>query len=181
MKISCFVLWVISGALGLAARDAAASNPALQQSEAAANTLREHPSDATSSDGAKPPVSSVRTGQVQRRAAKANHVPLPASAAKTNRPKHPSKSQARPAATPPRLQPQSRLSHHGVVTKKGSIQSKPGSSTPVVQRQTLFPSSSLSLNNVRHRGPNPAAIGGGGTSKPGETGAIDGSRMSRKP
>ncbi|MGB7864306.1 MAG: hypothetical protein WCF74_13010 [Candidatus Sulfotelmatobacter sp.] len=45
----------------------------------------------------------------------------------------------------------------------------------------MFPSASPSLDNQRHRGANPAVIGGLGTSRLGGTGAINGSRMSRKP
>jgi hypothetical protein len=68
-----------------------------------------------------------------------------------------------------------------MVTKKGSMQNKPVNGASAVQRQSLFPSSSPSLENPRHRGPNPAVIGGLGSSKPNETGAINGSRFSRKP
>ncbi|MGA2237084.1 MAG: hypothetical protein ABSG23_16595 [Terriglobales bacterium] len=65
--------------------------------------------------------------------------------------------------------------------KKTSIQNKPATGASSVQRLSMFPSSSPSLDNPRHRSPNPAVIGGLGTSKPNETGAINGSRFSRKP
>jgi hypothetical protein len=183
MKISCLVLWVFSGALTLAASDARASNPAPEQSETRTNTPSQHSNDATSSDGAKPPASSVRAGkrQVQQKNARANHVPLPAKVAKISRPKHPPNGQAKPIAATPRLQPQSRLTQSSVVAKKGSIQNKSVTSVSAVQRPNMFPSTSLSLENLHHRGPNPAVIGGLGTSKPNETGAINGSRFSRKP
>ncbi len=39
----------------------------------------------------------------------------------------------------------------------------------------------LSLNTVRHRGPNPAVVGGSANSNRRNTAAIDGTRMHRKP
>ena len=183
MKISCLVLWVISGALTLAASEATASNPAPQQSQPAANTPGEHLSDAASSDGAKPPASTVRAGKrgVQHGTAKPKRVPTPASVAKTNRLKHPPNAQARSTTATRRTPPQSGLSQSGVVAKKRSIQDKPVTSASAVQRQSMFPSSSPSLDSLRHRGPNPAVIGGLGTSKASATGAINGSHISRKP
>jgi len=163
MKISCLVLVVISGALTLGASDATASNPAPQRLEGAASTV---------------PAGKRR---VQHRAAKANQVPKPPHVANTNRLKRPPNGQARSTTATPRLQPQSRLSQSVVVEKRGSIQNKSVTSVSAVQRQSMFPSSSPSLDNLRHRGPNPAVLGGLGTSKPGGTGAINGSRMSRKP
>jgi hypothetical protein len=183
MKVSCLVLFVIGGALTLGASDATASNPAPLQSQAAVKTPSEHPIGVTSLDSANPPASAVRVGKrrVQQRNAKANHVPFPSRVAKTNRLKHLTNGQARSTIATPRLQPQSRLNQSAVVAKKGSIQDKSVASVPSVQRQSMFPSSSPSLDNLRHRGPNPAMIGGLGTSKAGETGAINGSRISRKP
>lgn len=168
MKISLLVFLVISSALTLAASDATASNPAPQRLEGAAST--------------------VPTGKrrVQHRAAKANQVPKPPHAANTNRLKRPANGQTRSTTATARLQPRSRLSQSvvvekTVVAKKGSIQNKSVTSASALQRQSLFASSSPALGNLRHRSPNPAVIGRLGTSKPNETGAINGSRFSRKP
>jgi len=38
-----------------------------------------------------------------------------------------------------------------------------------------------SLNNVRHRGPNPAVVGGSANSYSRNTGVINGTRMNRRP
>jgi hypothetical protein len=162
MKISCVVLWVISGALTLSASDATASNPAPQRLEGAASTV---------------PAGKRR---VQHRAAKANQVPKPPHVAKTNRLKRPPNAQARSMTATPRSLPRAGR-RSALVAKKGPIQNKSVTSVSAVQRQSMFPSSSPSLDNLRHRGPNPAVLGGLGTSKPGGTGAINGSRMSRKP
>jgi hypothetical protein len=163
MKISLLVFLVISSALTLAASDATGSNPAPQRLEGAAST--------------------VPTGKrrVQHRAAKANQVPKPPHVANTNRLKRPANGQARSTTSTARLQPRSRLSQSVVVEKRGSIQNKSVTSVSAVQRQSMFPSSSPSLGNQRHRGANPAVIGGLGTSKASETGAINGSHISRKP
>ena len=60
------------------------------------------------------------------------------------------------------------------------ITSKPTNSAQTV-RPALLPSSSSSLANARRRGPNPAAISGLGVARSTNTGAINGSRMRRKP
>lgn len=162
MKISCLVFLVISSGLTLGSTDANASNPAPQRLEGAA--------------------SPVPTGKRRvQRAAKANQVPKPPRVANANRLKRPAKGQARSTTATPRLQPGSRLSQSIVVEKRGSIQNKSMTSVSAVQRPSMFPSASPSLDNQRHRGANPAVIGGLGTSRLGGTGAINGSRMSRKP
>jgi hypothetical protein len=48
--------------------------------------------------------------------------------------------------------------------------------TPSVVRPTV-----RSFNNVRHRGPNPAVVAGSVNSDSRNTGAINGTRMNRKP
>ena len=183
MRISCLVLVVMSGALTFAASDFTASIPAPPQSETRTNTSSEHSNDATSPDSAKPPAISVRAGkgQVQQRNAKANHVPIPASAAKTNRLKHPSNRQAKSTTAVPRSAYKSGPSQSAVATKKRSIQSKSVTSVSAVRRQNMLPTSSASFDNLRHRGSNPAVISGLRTSKPSVTGAINGSSVSRKP
>ena len=163
MKISCLVFLAIGSAFTPAASDATTSNPAPQRLEGAASTV---------------PAGKRR---VQHRAAKANQVPKLPHVANTNLLKRPANGQARSTTATPRLQPQSRLSQSTVVEKRGSIQNKSVTSVSAVQRPSMFPSSSPSLDNQRHRGPNPAVIGGPGTSKPGGTGAINGSRFSRRP
>ncbi len=163
MKISLLVALVISSALTLGASDATASNPAPQRLEGAESTV---------------PAGKRR---VQHRAPKTNQVPKPPHEANTNRLKHPANGQTRSTTATPRLQPQSRLSQSVVVEKRRSIQKKSVTSVSAVQRPSMFPSSSPSLDNLRHLGPNPAVLGGLGTSKPGGTGAIDGSHMSHKP
>jgi hypothetical protein len=50
-----------------------------------------------------------------------------------------------------------------------------------VRPPTVVRATGPSLGNVPHHGPNPAVIGGFANSKTGNIGAIDGTRMARKP
>jgi hypothetical protein len=160
MKISCLVL-AITSTFTLTASEAIASNSAPKSLEGAASTVL------------------AGKRRVQHRAAKANQLPKPPHVANTNRLKRLANGQAGAATATPRLQSHSRPSQSTVVEKRGSIQSL--TSVSAVQRPSMFPSSSPSLDNQRHRGPNPAVIGGLGTSKPGGTDAINGSHFSRRP
>jgi hypothetical protein len=69
----------------------------------------------------------------------------------------------------------------GGAAKSGFIQNETvnnalAARTPSVVRPTV-----PSLNNVRHRSPNPAVVSGSLTSHSSSTGAINGTRMKRKP
>lgn len=92
-------------------------------------------------------------------------------------------SSERPANTISDRKQDSRAAAHrsGGVAKQPSIYHETANSgLPARPRQMAAPAVS-SLSNVRHRGPNPAVIGGTMNSKTGNTGAIDGTRMSRRP
>ena len=73
----------------------------------------------------------------------------------------------------------------GAAAKGGLIQNETANNAlPVRPPSAVRPRQrvSPSLNNVRHRGPNPAVIGGSaGNSNSRNTGAINGTRMHRKP
>jgi hypothetical protein len=140
-------------------------------------------SEASSLDSAKPPASIMPGSKrgVQRNATKANQVPTPARVAKTNRLKHSRNGQGSSTNAASRRPPHSGARQSATVAKSGSIQNKPVTGVSAVRRPSMFPSASPALDNLRRRGPNPAVISGLGTSKLSETGAINGSRMSRKP
>ncbi|MGA8443206.1 MAG: hypothetical protein WB714_33650 [Candidatus Sulfotelmatobacter sp.] len=77
----------------------------------------------------------------------------------------------------------------GAAAKGGLIQNETGRNAMLVRLAgTVRPTAASlnpSLNNVRHRGPNPAVVGGsaGGSANlhSSNTGAINGTRMKRKP
>ena len=50
-----------------------------------------------------------------------------------------------------------------------------------VRSSSIVRPAAQSLNNVRHRGPNPAVVGGAPEHHSSNTGAINGTRMNRKP
>ena len=163
MRISCLVFVVMGGALTLGASIALASSTAPQRLEGAAST--------------------VPTGKrrIQHRTAKANQVPKPPHVANKNRLKRLANGPAKATSAVPGSAHKSGANQPVMITKKGSIQNKPVTSVFGVQRPNMFPSSSPSLDHLRHRGPNPAVIGGLGSSKLRETGAIDGSHVRRRP
>ena len=68
---------------------------------------------------------------------------------------------------------------HNVTASNAMPVRPPGTVRPTAT--TLNPSLNLSPNNVRHRGPNPAVVGGSANLTSSNTGAINGTRMHRKP
>jgi hypothetical protein len=65
--------------------------------------------------------------------------------------------------------------------KSGFIRNETVNNTLPVRTPSVIRPTVPSPNNVRHRGPNPAVVGGSPISRSGNTGAIDGTRMNRKP
>jgi hypothetical protein len=65
--------------------------------------------------------------------------------------------------------------------QRGLIQNERVNNTPSVRPPSHAPPSASSLSNVRHRGPNPAFVGGTANSKTANAGAIDGTHMIRRP
>ena len=63
----------------------------------------------------------------------------------------------------------------------GSIQNETVNSAPSVRRPNAIRPTMLSFNTVRHRGPNPAVVGGTANPACRNTGTINGTRMNRKP
>jgi hypothetical protein len=64
----------------------------------------------------------------------------------------------------------------GVLIRDKSVNNVVAVRTPNVVRPTA-----PSFNNVRHRNPNPAVVGGSANSQRSNTGTINGTRMNRKP
>lgn len=113
-----------------------------------------------------------------------NRASLSAATHRKQLPKSPTRSTPRNATS---------LHRHGAgksgaAAKGGLIQNETGRnalhvrSTSVIRptAATLNPSLNLSPNNVRHRGPNSAVVGGSANLHS-NTGAINGTRMKRKP
>ena len=63
----------------------------------------------------------------------------------------------------------------------GLVQSETANPAPPVRPPTVASPQAPSLENVRHHGANPAIIGGSANSDARNTGALNGTRMPRKP
>jgi len=70
---------------------------------------------------------------------------------------------------------------HGGPIRGGSVQSETANPAPPVRPPTVVRPLSPSLENVRHHSANPAVIGGSANSDARNTGALNGTRMPRKP
>jgi len=69
----------------------------------------------------------------------------------------------------------------GVTAKGGLIQNETVNNALPIRSPSVVRPAVASLNNIRHRGPNPAVVGGSANSGSRSTGAINGTRMNRKP
>ena len=110
-----------------------------------------------------------------------NHPRSRASLTKANRPKQLPNSRERsiPGNAMNLHQPGSAKS--GGAAKDGLIRNETVNNALPVRPPSVVRPTVPSLNNVRHRGANPAVIGGSANSDSRNTGAINGTRMNRRP
>ncbi len=113
------------------------------------------------------------------RASDPNHPPSRASLTKANRPKQLPNSRQRSIPGNALHQPGSDKS--GGAAKSGFIRNETVNNALAVRTPSVVRPTVPSLNNVRHRSPNPAVVGGSPNSHSSNTGAINGTRMNRKP
>lgn len=185
MKIACLIFMMI-GSATLAPRIAYAVEPdqGAQQaaSDGAAKTGRSHdtehgtraeghPKDGNPSDGER----------FHRRVPDKKHWPSRVSVTKTT-PREPSpNSRERSMSTNAANFHQPGPNRSGAVAKGVPIQNETVNDALPVRPSGVVRGTASSLNNVRHRAPNPAVIGGAANSQGKNTGAINGTRMNRKP
>jgi hypothetical protein len=112
------------------------------------------------------------------RASGADHHPKPVSLTKANGPKPLPNNRQRPLP-PNALHPPSSSQPAGAV-RGGYIPIQTVHNAPPVQTSSVVRSATPGLNNVRHRSPNPAVVGGSSNLRSGKTGAINGTAMNRK-
>ncbi len=163
------------------------SRPASQEQspESSANTVSDHPRDAEhappADDGRHQTGGKASAEQRDLRgASEKNHPPRRASLTKANRPKQLPHSRQRslPGNAINLHQPGSDKS--GGAAKGGFIQNETVHNALPVRTSSVVRPTVPSLNNVRHRGPNPAVVGGLANSDRRNTGVINGTRMNRK-
>ena len=134
------------------------------------------------SGAAEPLVSTNQASDEQRepgRASGPNHPPSHASLTKANRPRQLPNSRQRSMPGNALHQPGSDKfggAAKGALIPNEAVNNALAVRTPSVVRPTV-----PLLNNVRHRNPNPAVVGASPTSRSSNTGAINGTRMNRKP
>ena len=188
MRATCLLFLMIDyAALMPGTSYAAQSNPASQQrsSESLANTISDHPRDAVHGvpfeDGENQKQGETSDEQRDHHyASDGNHSRSRASLTKANRPKQ--LPNGRKGSIPGNAmnlhQPDSAKS--GGAAKDGLIRNETVNIAlpvrPPVVRRTV-----PSLNNARHRGANPAVIGGSAKSDSRNSGEISGTRMIRRP
>ena len=188
MKTTCLLFLAIGcAALMRGTSYADQSNPASPKSssESAAKTTSDHPRDAAHSapaeDGknqndGKP--SDERRDP--RHASDKNHQGSRASLTSANRPKQASNDRERSTSGNATNLHQPGLSKSGGVANGLSQKATVNNVLPV-RRPSVTRPIVPSPSNVRHRGANPAVIGGSANSDSRNTGAINGARMNRKP
>jgi hypothetical protein len=113
------------------------------------------------------------------RSSETNHRSSPAGLSKPNRAKQlpmsrqrsqPGKALHQPGPTQPVV-----VAKVGLIPNAPAQNALPGRMPGVVALPTA-----LSLNNVRHRGPNPAVVGGSPSPRRSNTGVVNGNRMNYK-
>jgi len=185
MKAACLLFLTMScAALMQGTGYAAPSQPTSAGSYA--NTAGDLPHDAEHTAGPD-------HGKRQKKENPSNEQRDPRYASGKN---HPRSRPSLTAAKRPRQLPKSRRPS---VVKKATNLHQPGSAksdgvppgglirnekfknTLPGRRPNVVRSPVPSLNNVRHHGPNPAIVGGPANSNIGNNGALNGTRMSRKP
>jgi hypothetical protein len=188
MKATCLLFLMISCVLltpGTAYGDP--SSPASQQTppENAANTVSDHPQDAehaAPADGGKRQKDGNPSGgrRGNRQVSGKNHPRSPATMTKNRLKQLPKNRERSPSGNAMNLhQPGSDKS--GGAAKGGLIQRETvNTALPRRPPSVIRPSVPL-LNNVRHRGANPAVIGGAANSDGRNTGVINGARVHRRP
>jgi hypothetical protein len=188
MKATCLLFLAIScAALMNGTGYAAPSSPASQQTspQSAVKAGGDDPRDgehATPADDGKHHYGKPSDAQRDHRHASDNGHPRSlASLTKANRPKQLLNS--RKAAIPGRAmnlhQPDSAKS--GGAAKDGLSQNETVNNARPVRSPSVVRPSVPSLNNVRHRGANPAVVDGSASTDSRNTGAINGTRMNRRP
>jgi hypothetical protein len=73
------------------------------------------------------------------------------------------------------------LNKSGTELKTGFIPNETVNNVLAVRTPSIVRPTAPSFNNVRHRSPNPAVVGGSANSQSSKTGTINGTRMNRKP
>jgi hypothetical protein len=116
-----------------------------------------------------------------RRSSDKNHTPSQASLSKANHPDRIPSRQEHSASGNARNLHEPGSDKPAGAAKLGVIQSEIAKNTLPVRPSSVVRPTAPSLDNVRHRSPNSAVVGGSASSATRNAGAINGTRMTRKP
>ena len=188
MKTACLLLLTIGPGLTHGIAYAAASSPVSQQAspESAATTESHHPGDTLHGS---PPASAKdqKDGKPSDEEGHAHHISEKnlgrsrASFTKANRStQFPNNRERSPSGNAMNFRQQA-FAKSGGAAKGGLIQNETVNNALPVRTSRVVRPTVPSLNNVRHRGPNPALVGGSANLHSRNTGAINGTGMNRKP
>ena len=151
--------------------DRGAAEPRVSQDDA------EHAAPAD--DGKHQPVAKpFDERRVPGRASGTHQAPKPVSLTKANGPRQLPNNRQRPRPGNA-VRPASSIQAAGAV-KGGLIPTQTGHNALPVQTSSVVRPATPSLNNLRHRTPNPAVVGGASNVRSSNVGTINGSGMSRK-
>jgi hypothetical protein len=185
MKAACLLFLTMSCAMLMQGTSYAA--PSQQTSaQSSANTAGVHPhgaEHAVSPDNGKRPKEGNPSDEQRgpRYASGKNHPRSRASLSAANR--HKQLPRSRKSCLPKnamKLHQSASDKSRGAATG-GLIRNETVQNTLPVRPPSVVRAAVPSLDNVRHRGPNPAVIGGAANSDSRNTGAINGTRMNHKP
>lgn len=188
MKTAGLVFMMIGCAVSMYGTSyAAPSDPVAHQSSSATSvdTASDRPHGAHSApvDGRKHQAGGKSSGEHPgtRHALDKNHPPGPASQSNANRPSQAPNRQEHSASgnAMDRREPGSDKSVGAA--KGGLVQKETVNNALRIQPRSVARPVGPSIENVRHRTPNPAVVGGSANSTTKNTGAINGTRMNRKP
>ena len=190
MKTTCLVFMLIScAALMRATSNTAPDNPASQQSssESATNTGRALPREsghaAAADDGNQPMDGKASDEPRDQGHSSENNRPRPRiGAEKANQPNQPLNSRERSRYGNEMNVDGPALRQSGSAAKEGLVRDEALDNSALPTRPpSVVPRRGQSPNNVSHRGPNPAVMDGLANSNTRNTGAINGTRMNRRP
>ena len=164
---------------------AAASNHASQQTspQAAANTANDHPRDAARTAQADKSLAPRKRGFVAPPLVAEKHPNpnAPRTQTRATHPKHVLNTGKRSTSGNATNLHQPGLAKSDGAANNGSVRNETGNNPRPVRSASVTRSAAPPLNNVRHRGSNPAAIGGSASANGRNAAALDGARMHRKP
>ena len=183
MKTVCLVFTIGCAVLIYGASHAAPSDPALQQSPESSTKAvsSDHTTDATPADGTTHGGRPSDEKRDRRRVSDKNHPPSRANLTKAKLPSQlPNQREHSTSGSAMNLhQPDSDKS--GGVAKVGLTKNETVNNAMRVRTPSAARPDAPSLNNVRHRGPNPAVVGGSANTIARNPGAINGTSMNRRP